>query len=222
MKNVSIRGFDSRFSFITLAVVVLLSVTLWPTTKSKAVGKRIYGASSRQQIEVTKQQGKRVIQRLRNPNQPVEIIELSTHGKVTKLNKEIDVGDEWLDGLSWKIENISNKIILSIDLVVMLPDTEGPGQPILAFPMHYGANSPGARHHGTGQPLEPNDIIDMTISEELYRNIKPHIESRIPLKNLKNLQITLDLIVFNDDTAWSSGEYLRRDPDNPRRWIPIQ
>ena len=222
MKQGSVRGFDSRFSFTTLAVVALLSVTLWSTTNIKAVGKRIHGASSRQQIEATKQQGKRVIQRLRNPNQPVEIIELSTRGKVAKLNEEIDVGDEWLNGLTWKIENISHKIILSIDLVVMLPDTEGPGQPVLAFPMHYGANPPGARHPGIGQPLKPKDIIDVTITEEIYRNIKPHLESRIPLKNINNLQITLDLIVFDDDSAWSSSGYMRRDPDNPRRWIPIQ
>jgi hypothetical protein len=222
MRKGFFRRFAARLSFIILGFVVLSSLLLWAVPNSKAVAvKRKQKASSKPAIEAIRPQGKIVTQRLRSPNQPVEITEVSARGKLTQLNKSIDVDDDWLNGLSLRIKNTSDKIVLSIDLVVTLPDTEAPGQPMLGFPMHYGANPPGAKHPGTGAPLKPNDILDVTISEQMYRNIKPHLESRIPLKNLKQVQIILDLIVFNDDTAWSSGEHLRRDPDNPRRWIPI-
>jgi hypothetical protein len=36
-----------------------------------------------------------------------------------------------------------------------------------------------------------------------------------------HLEMAVGMIVFEDGTAWDKGQMLRRDPDNPERWIPI-
>jgi len=211
-------NFDPRFSFILLALVVL-GVIVWPTTK--AIGKRTSPSNSKQQLQSATLKGKMVIQRVHLANQPVEIVELTARGKRTRLNSEIDADDDWLNGLTLKFKNMSNKTISSIYLTLVLPDTEVNGNPQIGFPIRYGAAPPGAPQ-GIGAPIEPNQTTDITITEQTYNILKPNIESRISLKDLKQLHIVLDLIIFTDDTAWSAGETMRRDPNNPRKWLPIQ
>jgi hypothetical protein len=220
MKPRLFGDFDPRFSFILIAFVVVLNVTIWPN--AKVAGQRANTIASKQGIQTAQLNGKIVTQNLRRPDQPIEIIELTTNGKVTKLNKEVDASEEWLKGLSLKIRNTSDKPIVSFYLTFILPDTESSGNPPLALPIHYGASPPGAPRSGIGEPLEPNSTIDISITDQMYAILKPKIESIMPLRNLNHLQVGLDLIIFDDDTAWSAGELMRRDPNNPRRWVPIQ
>jgi hypothetical protein len=225
MNSPVLRDGDVRFSFAFIGFVVVMSVTLWPTKTTSAVakrGSRVNGAIQDYQRLSPRAKGRILAQRLHYPDQPVEITEVKANGKTTKLNERIeaDANGEWFNGLSFKIKNISDRRIVSIDVFLVFPETESAG--LLVAPMHYGANPPGAKHPGKGDPLEPNDTVDFGITPELYAYLKPHIESRIPLKDVNHVQVSLELIVFDDDTAWGSGQRMRRDPTNPRRWLPIE
>ncbi|HEX8845744.1 MAG TPA: hypothetical protein VF791_13915 [Pyrinomonadaceae bacterium] len=36
--------------------------------------------------------------------------------------------------------------------------------------------------------------------------------------DIDNVKLNIDLIIFEDGTAWSNGQILYRDPNNPRKW----
>jgi len=208
-------------------IVILASLTLlitagWSATRSKGGGVRVK----------LKQQGtagahrKVVDQGIMYPNQPIEITEVVTgDGRVAKLSEGIkfDPETEWLKGLSWNITNLSQKNILAIDLFVMFPDTEVNGNRLLAYPMHYGADPQLGKSPSPNEPtVKPSEKVRFVISDDIYRKIKPHLEAKVPLVNVNHVRIHLELIVFADDTAWGGGQEMRRDPGNPRRWIPIE
>src|ERR1044071_8660468 len=175
----------------------------------------------RQQDGVGKQKRKVIDQGVAYPNQPIEIVELKVNGRAAQLSQGIDGDTDWLNGLSWKIKNLAKKNILSIDLFVPFPDTQSTGR-LLVYPMHYGADPKIAKNPEIVKPVKSEDTADFVISSEVYGDIKPHLEARIPLSDVNHVRIKLELIVFDDDTAWGSGQEMRRDQNDPRRWIPIE
>ncbi|MEK6405734.1 MAG: hypothetical protein AABN34_02085 [Acidobacteriota bacterium] len=213
------RSFNSRLHVVVLASVVLLTVTAWSASGRRGVETIV---TPRQQAEVVGQKRKVVDQGITYQNQPVELVDLQINGKAANLSRGINADTEWLKGLSFKVKNLSKKRILKIDLFLIFPDTESNGGRLLICPMHYGVglNDPG-NVQGV-EPLKQNETAAFGVSDELYTELKRHLEERIPLGNVKHVRISLELIVFDDDTAWGSGQEMRRDPNNPRRWIPIE
>src|SRR5207253_931387 len=40
-------------------------------------------------------------------------------------------------------------------------------------------------------------------------------------KNIKHAVIDIATVIFDDGLMWRAGRLMKRDPNNPRRWIPI-
>jgi hypothetical protein len=215
---------DSRISILIFASLVLLTVSIWSSAaRSSAIGPKVSNGSN---VKVRQQAGasgnRKVVDQERNyPNQPVEIVGLRIDGKVAELSEGVKVEPqtEWLKGLSWRIKNRSNKNILSIDLYVMFPDTQANG-PIFVCPMHYGNDPKATAGSESVEPLKPGDTAHFAISNDIYAGIKRHLESRMSLAEVNHVRVRPELIVFDDDTAWSMGQEMHRDPDKPSRWVP--
>lgn len=222
----SFRISDSRISILIFCAAVLLAVSAWSSAaRSSATGPKV---SARSNVKPRQQAGpqgrnRKVVDQERNyANQPVEIVGLRIGGKMAELSEgvKVDAETEWLKGLSWEIKNRSNKNILSIDLFVMFPDTQANG-PIFVCPMHYGNDPKVATESAALEPLlKPGDTARFAISDGMYTGIKKHIESRMSLAEVNHVRVRPELIVFDDDTAWSMGEEMHRDPDKPSRWVP--
>jgi len=216
---------NSRISILIFASLVLLTVSIWSSAaRSSAIGPKVSAGSNVKVKQQTAAPGRnrKVVDQERNyPNQPVEIVGLRIDGKVANLNEgvKVEAETEWLKGLSWEIKNRSNKNILSIDLYVMFPDTQANG-PIFVCPMHYGNDPKATAGSGSVEPLKPGDTAGFAISNGIYSGIKKHLESRMSLAEVNHVRVRPELIVFDDDTAWSMGQEMHRDPDKPSRWVP--
>jgi hypothetical protein len=216
---------DSRISILIFASLVLLTVSVWSSAaRSSATGPTVFAGinvKARQQVGAPDRNRKVVDQERNYANQPVEIVGLRIDGKLAELSEGVKVGaeTEWLKGLSWEIKNRSNKNILSIDLYVMFPDTQANG-PIFVCPMHYGNDPKATAGSESVEPLKPGDTARFAISNGIYAGIKRHLESRMSLAEVNHVRVRPELIVFDDDTAWSMGEEMHRDPGKPSRWVP--
>jgi hypothetical protein len=215
----------SKLSFllIFLPVCLILDISVQASKPTSLfIGNEAVGSKGRAtQHEAARQRSKVVDQGVAYANQPVEIIDLKINGKTAELNVGNDADTEWLNGLSWKIKNTSKKNIVTIDLFVCFPDAKLDGR-MLVYPMHYGIDPKIPGSTGTITLLKPNESADFVITDDNYKSLKPYLEQRAKLTDVNHVRIKLELIVFDDDTAWSTGQEMRRDPNNPRAFSPIE
>jgi hypothetical protein len=54
--------------------------------------------------------------------------------------------------------------------------------------------------------LKPNETADFVITDDIYKGLKPLLEARAKLTDINHVRIKLELVVFDDDTAWGSGQ----------------
>lgn len=223
-QSASTTDVSTRISIVVLAAAMLVAVAAW--RRPGVVANEAKPKSHVSQSQVSGQKLKRVVVDTGQtyPNEPIELTDLRIGGKPVLLNQGIEVGTDWLNGLEWKIKNISKKNILTVDLYLIFPDIEVRGGKRFVYPMHYGYDSKLPANYGNSmvtEPMRPNDVVSFTVSDTNFMSIKPLIESEIPLPDLRHLRIRFELIVFDDDTAWAIGEEMRRFPGS-LRWVPVQ
>jgi hypothetical protein len=44
------------------------------------------------------------------PNEPVLVLDLAINGAPQEINRKVTAGEDWLNGLKFKVKNTSNKI----------------------------------------------------------------------------------------------------------------
>lgn len=153
-------------------------------------------------------------------NEPVIITDLKIKGRPTQINSSVAEEEDWLNGLTFKIGNISKKKIVFIYVEMLFPETKIVlGNPF-AFDLRYGADPRLNDTPATEQPVEPGKEAEFVVSGESYQKLKRIIETRItPIRNINSVQINILRVVFDDETAWATGSFMHRDPNNPKRWI---
>jgi len=68
--------------------------------------------------------------------------------------------------------------------------------------------------------LMPDQNLTVTFADK-YDRMKSFLEKRHAVKSLRKFEIKTGFVVFADGTAWMAASFYRQDPDNPRRYIPI-
>jgi hypothetical protein len=155
------------------------------------------------------------------PNSPIEIPSIDVKGKSIKLGEKFDGREDWLNGLSLKIKNVSDKVVVYVGLYLDFPETKATGN-IMSFPLSFGQNPISPMISGESQRLLPNEIVSLSLSAQEYTHLKNFIERRQRFSNIRKADVRLTIIAFEDGSVWSNGSWMRRDPDNPHRLIPIE
>jgi hypothetical protein len=130
---------------------------------------------------------------------------------------EVQAADrvDWLRGTTFKLKNQSGKNIHRINLELWFPDTEFPS-PMMAFPVISGRIPNVADDQREPLLVKPNEEVTITIDDGTYSRLVRFLERRQPITTINKAEIHLTLVVFDDQTAWGDGEYLKQDPNNPR------
>ena len=215
---------STRVTLVILGASLLTGAASW--RKPGVVASEVKPKSQVQAIPSSGRRLKRVVVDTGRtyPNEPIELIALKLGGNPIGMSQGIDADLDWLDGLEWEIKNISKKNILTIDLYLIFPDIEIQTGKMFVYPMRYGYDPKlpdKYNQSGFKEALKPSESAKFAISNAKFTALKPLLESKIPLSEIRHLRIRFELIVFEDDTAWSLGEDMRRDPGN-MTWIPVQ
>jgi hypothetical protein len=165
-------------------------------------------------------QAKRSLAKRDLPNEPVKILDVKLKGKSAQLNSEMAGDEDWLKGFYLKVKNTSPQTIVYLSFHLRFRE-DSSSQSLLTHQFSYGRPPvPGAPEEP--KLLLPGDTAELTLSDRVYDSLRRSIEKRVPSASIRAADIELSMVIFEDDSAWVSGVWMRRDPNNPRKWKPIQ
>ena len=167
---------------------------------------------------VSAQQKDRSIQIYKWRNEPIKILSVKIDDRKVKSKETfVDNDDDWLSGLNVEVENISNKVIVNIQIAIDFPEEPGlKGSPARDY-LFYGTSNL-SEPNPSQLPLNPRETVTLRVKN--YQSLREFLDNVGHSKNLKELRLSIDSILFDDDTKWSAGMVFIRDPDNPDIWLP--
>lgn len=146
---------------------------------------------------------------------PVRLKGLKMSGRRVEAGGRFDAPDNWLDGLSADVENLSEKNIERLQVEFIFPAATQ-GEPALLVPVSYGkVYNSGRSNAASRAPVGPGVSVTFALAskasvvrEELARR---HLRGDV-------VHVRLARVEFDDGTGWPLGRNTRRDPENPLRW----
>lgn len=156
-------------------------------------------------------------------NEPLEISGIKVKGKLTKLGLKSMEDDDWLKGLIVTVKNTSNKTIVYIELNLEFPSSErSDAEPPSVDHLMYGdyPQPPGEEvtRHLDQPPLPPGEKANLTLTD--YDGLRDFLLQTKKQTSVKELEISINDVVFDDGTKWNGGQIFRRDSNDPNRWNP--
>lgn len=167
------------------------------------------------------------------PNFPVELIGVDvageTHGfaeaRPRQFLASFDAREDWLRHLAFRIRNRSDKAILSATLYGSLGTGEE-GEIPMGIEVLYGQELDESAFTGRpprGEPrrLAPGETAEVRWSADEYERMVRFLTTKRPLGAYRKMRIDLREARFEDGTVWRMGSLLRIDPNDPRKWTPV-
>jgi hypothetical protein len=181
-------------------------------------------AAQRPSVSINETQD-RVIVKKSDFDPPVKISKVKTRKGVIESDKPYPDDDDWLKGLTVRLDNDSSKDVTYINVEVLFrrPDNQA-HKPPGVWPLEYGENP---FKYTTGEPVPPVNIkpikhgetLEITLSDHDFDRVKTFLRE-IQYSVLNGIEVRVIVIGFGDGTAWT-GRMMRRDPGSPFGWGPI-
>jgi len=148
---------------------------------------------------------------------PIRIFNLKVDGKEISFDQKFAADEEWARSLSFDIKNISGKVLTRIQFSLGLRGSKGNASAPLFF---YGSDTlqPGVE---PAVRVMPGEVIHVEYNDKYY-NVFKMARDRAGLTSVNAANFCIDALVFDDDTMWRHGAYLRRDSSDPHRWNVIK
>ncbi|MGA9994506.1 MAG: hypothetical protein WBP93_03775 [Pyrinomonadaceae bacterium] len=162
----------------------------------------------------------RLVAHVNPPDLPVEVLGIKVKGKNIKLDEKFDDNEDWLNGLALKIKNISNKPVVYVGMYLDFPETKATGN-IMSFPVSFGQNPLSPIISASAQRLLPDEMASISLDDKKFADLKNFIERRHSISSIHKASIRITTIAFEGGAIWSNGSWMRSDPNNPHRLIPI-
>ena len=164
----------------------------------------------------------------RYPNEPLELVDLRIRDKAVKDGIKIKFReniskwgrdhvkfkeqDGWFKHVKIRLRNVSGRPIYGLRAGLHF---EQPGLKMLfSLPLVWAKNL-------KSEPLQPNDEIDLEVSDQLLDRALGRMRMYGVDPNLASVSFSLDDAYFSEDLMWSRGTLLRRDPNNRNKWGPV-
>jgi hypothetical protein len=169
-------------------------------------------------IMVLGQEKNRSIQIYKWRNEPIKILSVKIKSKEIRTDQKfVDNNDDWFGGLTVEIENTSNQTIVNVQMALDFPDEAGlKGSPARDY-IAYGTSDP-SEPNASQPPLNPGEKAILKIQD--YQSLRDFLDKVGHNKDLKEFRLSIDSVLFTDDTKWAAGQIFMRDPNNPEIWLP--
>jgi uncharacterized membrane protein YgcG len=171
-------------------------------------------------------QRKKIVARLPTErNEPLRIRTVRANGRRIISGRPYYSNDDWLNDLTVRIQNRSERTIMLAAIQLQFPRPAGSGGPIVIDDINYGNRDlltrqavPQERSDG----LAPGQTADVKLSSNDLQAIKVAlIENGYPL-SIEKLSLRISSVIFDDDTMWMAGSRLERDPSDSKTWINVE
>lgn len=182
----------------------------------------VTGMSSRVFGNFDPQNRKRVENRS-SSDVPVELIEIKVKEKAVLLKQDFEGEVYWLKDLKFKIKNRSEKPVTWIGINLIFPETRATGL-VMLHQLFIGQRSdmPSTLTSNPPLDLKPGEEKEISLEPE-FDQIRRLIKLRGRVEDINDVELTIDEVMFADDTLYSGSNMWRRNPDtsSARKWLKI-
>ena len=173
-------------------------------------------------VFIQAQSNERVINLYQWRNEPLKIHSIKVGEKEIKPDEKfVDEDDDWFRDLAVKVENISDKTIVYIKIMLGFPKSPEITKPPAGDFIQYGSYKwlhTGEKFINQSQPpLKPGERATVRLTD--YQGVRSLLDFVGYNKSLKEFRIDINSALFDDDTRWVSGIIMIRDPNESKRWI---
>jgi hypothetical protein len=146
-----------------------------------------------------------------NIQMPVEILSIKLNGKEIQQGEKIMGDDDWLQGLSFALKNISNKPIAYIEVGLKF---SRPGS-FVVYSLNYGVDySRGESRREFSPPaIQPGQTLNLVLTKEKYPIFLSVLAQGGASRSFDTVSYSLNRVSFEGepDVIWSGGNLQRRD-----------
>lgn len=170
---------------------------------------------------VQAQSEKKIIELADTIKPQLKFTEVKVGQQDRKFDESFNAEAEWVKNLSFKLESISDKPIVFLQVNVNFPETRSTGN-LMSYGVSFGQR-PGLnlKQHNKPMLLMPGKTVEVSLDKEKDRIYK-FVNERQPIESIQKVELEIGFIIFEDKTAWTAGTFLRQDPNNPNRYNPIE
>lgn len=169
------------------------------------------------------QQNDRTLKDKKWKNEPLEITGLKIKEKKVKFKENFVGDDDWFRDLKVEVKNKSDKTVVFIDLSLIFPANEAVPQNVPASDhLLYGHYPPMPGEAFTLHPdqpsLKPGDTATLSLKD--YEGTRRFLNQVNKPQSIKEIEIEISEVYFDDETRWSRGSWHKRNPNAPNKWLP--
>lgn len=146
-------------------------------------------------------------------------VELTHAGKPLKFGEKFSADQDWLTHVCIRLKNLHPTPLIFARLYLSFPQTQATGN-VMAFPLSFGRNPRALTDMGEPRRLDPEDTVELHLSQKEFSDLKTFLERRHSMASITEVRIGIDEFEFEDGSIWS-GTWMRQDPNNLNRLIPI-
>lgn len=157
---------------------------------------------------------------------PVRILEVKTKKGAIESNKSYPDSENWLEGLTVRLNNTSGKDVTYIDIEVLLRRPSDSAQlPPGVWQLAYGED-PFLYETGESlppikvKPIKHGETFEVTLNDHDFAQMNKFLED-IGYSVLNGIELRVNVIGFSDGTVWAH-RMMRRDPASPFGWRVIE
>jgi hypothetical protein len=174
--------------------------------------------------ETSKQEEDRLVKKGTFKLEPITIIGLRNKKGKIKLGEKLKRSDDWLDGFSVTIVNNTEKVINSISIELFFPRLEAVGKDgpaPLFFPLDFNPSPflPEYALRDKSRVVVPGESFELVMRDDEYEYLKQFLRELNYSPSVKEVELLIRSVGFEDGTAWSGGTFFYRDPRKPDRLI---
>ena len=159
-------------------------------------------------------------------NCPVRIRVIKTKKRTIKPNEEFSDDDDWLQGLSLRAINRSDKTVtfVGVHLIFRKTKDQTPSMPA-SFPLDYGSDPlwldpADPIPTPTVTPIKPGEEAEIVLADYWHDELKAFLASTGYFPNHNKLELDVRVVGFSDGTMWNLGNWLKRDATQLDKPLP--
>jgi len=183
------------------------------------------GAST---IGIAHQEQDRMVEKQSFSNEPVKITVVKTKKGVVNTGEKFKDEADWLKGLKISVANTSGKPITYVRVGLSFPRPENhetSKENPYGESLEYGVNpfaTEGVETANQVQAIAAGKSTELIMPDEAYADTKTLLKELKFPENIKRVIVLVEAVGFEDGTAWSAGQFWRRDPTSMRGWSRIE
>lgn len=156
----------------------------------------------------------RWIKHKRFQKEPVEILQLKSKSGLLNLRSVNRLDDDWLRGLIITVKNKSDKRSAFVNVELHFTRTKETDKAISVFPVSYGKTTITAP--APEMVISPGDKMDIHLSDEEYGKLTELLKATNYPASIKDVEVMLREVDFEDGTVWIAGDLYRRMKGQPQ------